>query len=379
MRAMKEVAKAVLPQPAADWIRVHVLKTPLPAPVRAAVTVPQLGKVLRKEEFAFVPHTDPRLVLEGAWERRGELAIGRGDDARVLWVGEEVELVFLVESHRWSAVAVVARGEAQQAVDLYHWAAHAVAVPVPAGTGPVSLAVHSTNRAAEGTEIVLRGVFMRKAAQSGPPPLEVTQAVMNAQVDRWTENIIASGRKVEDVVAQRHAAYLLRWREVRPYIQPGAHILDIGCGNFWTGLFEEIQSLQPASYTGFDIDARVIENDSGRAQALGLTNFRFQEGVNDDLPFPESSIDFVFSSHSIEHSPDLARTFTAVRRILKKGSYFFFAVPLDVDLADEHQWIISKEQWIRLPHEFGFEVRNVHIGNVYPEQGYDLAIVAQAV
>ena len=334
----------------------------------------------RKADFRFLGVDDPCWSLTGNWTRSGELLIGRGLKTSLTWKGVAQEVVAIVESHSFSGCVNITCGRHTEMRDLYHWASHRLPIQLFCHSSDypseASIEITGSNPLAHADQLVLHGAFVRGDAKAyAPAPSTVFLETQTAQVDRWMEDIVKSGRDPALVTAARFRAYLNRWQEATPYFSDSSVILDIGCGNFWPGLFE-FHTRRNSDYYGLDIDQRVIDaniiksqNEPGR--------FTFVKASNDRLPFSSDMFDFIFSSHSIEHSSDLVSTFSELRRVMRPDAYLFFAVPLNVDRADEHIWIIEPGQWIELTTSAGFAVRNCHIGNTYPESEYDLVVVAQ--
>jgi SAM-dependent methyltransferase len=85
--------------------------------------------------------------------------------------------------------------------------------------------------------------------------------------------------------------------------------IDIGCGNDPLVVLE-------GSVRGYDI----LDGDA-----------LYMEEV------PDSRYDFVYSSHCLEHMPDVRLALRNWTRILKPGGIFYFVVP-DFELYEKGQW-----------------------------------------
>jgi ubiquinone/menaquinone biosynthesis C-methylase UbiE len=122
---------------------------------------------------------------------------------------------------------------------------------------------------------------------------------------------------------------LLRWigREEllkRPLIdqagiQPGHRILDVGCG---TGsLTVLLKRLHPgADVHGLDPDPKALAIAGRKSEKAGMT-VEFDRGFSDELPYPESSFDRVFSSFMFHHltRDEKLATLRDIRRVLRPG------------------------------------------------------------
>jgi ubiquinone/menaquinone biosynthesis C-methylase UbiE len=336
------------------------------------------SSIRRKSEFDFIPFSDPIWEKTGHWDETWNCIIGSGEDVSIRWSGHAMEVIALVIRHPWSGIVKLTNdAEKREFIDLYSWAHHQVPIILGAfheeKNFNAKLELVDTNPIAKDKQLVFLGGFIKTNYSGNKKDFNKIQ---HEQVQTWLANIQASGRDINEINKQRQAAYLQRWNETSPYMLDGSNVLDIGCGNFWPGLFEYLEG-KKINYTGLDIDPNVIKWNSEKSFNANKNNFRFVHGTNDKLEFNNGEFDFVFSSHSLEHSNNLGDTFESIFRITKHGSFIFFAVPLNVDIADEHIWIMSSEHWINLVESNGFLVRNIHIGNIYPEQEYDLVIVAQ--
>jgi cyclopropane fatty-acyl-phospholipid synthase-like methyltransferase len=76
-------------------------------------------------------------------------------------------------------------------------------------------------------------------------------------------------------------------------ITPGLEVLDLGCGDGTTAV---PAASRGADVLGVDIASNLVEAGNKRAEALGLTNCRFQEGDASDLhELQDDSFDLVVS------------------------------------------------------------------------------------
>jgi ubiquinone/menaquinone biosynthesis C-methylase UbiE len=98
-------------------------------------------------------------------------------------------------------------------------------------------------------------------------------------------------------------------------IMKGMKVLDLGCGDGTTALPE---AKLGADVTGIDISRNLVEAGNKRAQELGLTNVKFQEGDATNLQnVPDKSFDLVVSIFGAMFAPkpfDVAREMVRVTR-----------------------------------------------------------------
>ena len=122
-----------------------------------------------------------------------------------------------------------------------------------------------------------------------------------------------------------------------------------------------------ASHADFGIDAINIDildrknsniniNNSYQIQICGYFKEVNLISKGDDLPFKDNTVDFVFTSHVIEHFYDPIKALKEWYRVIKKGGYIFIIAPhkertLDKDrerttlkeLIDRHQGILQAD------------------------------------
>ncbi len=105
-------------------------------------------------------------------------------------------------------------------------------------------------------------------------------------------------------------------------IPPGARVLDIGCGT-GTLMIMAKQAHPDAEVVGVDPDPKALEVARKKAARRGV-EIDFQQGYAQKLPFPDASVDRVFSSMMLHHlEPNVKRaTFVEVRRLLRPGGRF---------------------------------------------------------
>ncbi|MCW2361379.1 MULTISPECIES: class I SAM-dependent methyltransferase [Sphingobium] len=201
------------------------------------------------------------------------------------------------------------------------------------------------------------------------------QAEMTA---RWYENVKATHGDVEAYIATRHHAYLDRWKEAARFIENGSRVLDIGGGNLYPLLIEFFKE-RAFRYSYLDVDPSCVDGSRAAAEAQGLPNASFGHGYNDQLAFADSSFEAIFSSHCLEHSINLNRTFSEVNRVLLDGGNLLMAVPFGWESNPEHPYFFGPQEWLSIIADAGFRIRVAQIGCEYPEYGHDYFIAAQKV
>jgi phosphoethanolamine N-methyltransferase len=139
-------------------------------------------------------------------------------------------------------------------------------------------------------------------------PGEEYDAAMVAALELvWGEGFLSPGGPAE-------IAEILKGSSIA-----GRTVLDIGCGIGGVDLLL-VDTYGAAHVTGIDIEAPNITLASERAAQRGLTErvtYRLVEPG--PLPFPDASLDVVFSKDAMIHIPDKDALFRDVYRVLRPG------------------------------------------------------------
>lgn len=102
-------------------------------------------------------------------------------------------------------------------------------------------------------------------------------------------------------------------------IQPGAAILDVGCGPAW--FWPEASAVLPEkiALTLFDQSAGMVDEATKRCAPLPLASVSGSTGDAARLPFPDASFDAVIAMHMLYHVADQAKAVSEFYRVLRPG------------------------------------------------------------
>jgi len=112
--------------------------------------------------------------------------------------------------------------------------------------------------------------------------------------------------------AENSAAYLL------PHLQPGASLLDVGCGPA-TITLDFARLLAPGHVVGVDAAAAILEQAGASAREAGIANVSFRQAKAEELPFDDASFDIVHAHQLLQHVPDPVVVLAEMKRVCVPG------------------------------------------------------------
>ena len=102
-------------------------------------------------------------------------------------------------------------------------------------------------------------------------------------------------------------------------IDPGAVVLDLGCGA-GTDLLIAAQMTGPGGRAiGVDMTAAMLDRAVESAREMGLENVEVHEALIEALPAEDESVDVVISNGVIDLVPDKDAVFAEIDRVLRPG------------------------------------------------------------
>jgi SAM-dependent methyltransferase len=102
-------------------------------------------------------------------------------------------------------------------------------------------------------------------------------------------------------------------------VKPGDVVLDLGSGAGIDLLLAAKKVGRTGKVIGVDMTDAMIEKARENARAAGLTNVEVRKGIIEELPVDAGSVDWVISNCVINLSPEKARVFAEIARVLKPG------------------------------------------------------------
>ncbi|HEY5641129.1 MAG TPA: methyltransferase domain-containing protein [Dehalococcoidia bacterium] len=102
-------------------------------------------------------------------------------------------------------------------------------------------------------------------------------------------------------------------------LKPGETVLDVGCGAGFDSLIAARQVGRGGRVIAVDMtEAMRVKADAGAREA-GLMNVEVREGLAEDLPVDDESIDVVISNGVINLCPDKMAVMKEINRVLRPG------------------------------------------------------------
>ena len=160
---------------------------------------------------------------------------------------------------------------------------------------------------------------------------EIRKTYTDVSTDRDAEFIFPTGRwwaeelgypqpelsRVPDASVESFAGVADHWALGR--IEPGAVVLDLGCGA-GTDLLIAAQMTRPEGRAiGVDMTPSMLEVARASAREMGLGNVELHEALIEALPLEDASVDVVISNGVIDLVPDKDAVFDEIDRVLRPG------------------------------------------------------------
>ncbi len=129
---------------------------------------------------------------------------------------------------------------------------------------------------------------------------------------------------------QRRYLEFLSYMESLPSLK-FAKVLELGCGIGYQSAFlsKIADQVIATDLADEDIEAHApgMKKAEELHKKLNISNVKFVSCSAEDLPFEDASFDLVYSSHVLEHIPDLNKAMQEMARVLKPGGIFMSVTP----------------------------------------------------
>jgi arsenite methyltransferase len=122
---------------------------------------------------------------------------------------------------------------------------------------------------------------------------------------------------VPEPTAESFAGVANHWLLGR--INPGAVVLDLGCGAGTDLLIAAQMSGPTGRVIGVDMTGSMLERARASSQEMGLANVELHESLIEAMPLENASVDIVISNGVIDLVPDKDAVFDEIDRVLRPG------------------------------------------------------------
>src|SRR5690348_11860928 len=102
-------------------------------------------------------------------------------------------------------------------------------------------------------------------------------------------------------------------------LEPGEHVLDVGCGAGMDSLVAAQMVGAAGSVTGIDMTAEMTAKARRSRELMGAANVAIVDGSAEQLPFDDGRFDVVISNGVIDLIPDKDAVFSEITRVLRPG------------------------------------------------------------
>jgi arsenite methyltransferase len=102
-------------------------------------------------------------------------------------------------------------------------------------------------------------------------------------------------------------------------LRPGESVLDLGCGAGIDTLLAASAVGPTGRVVGLDMTPEMVSRARRNAAAAGLSHVEIHEGLIEELPLPDQSIDVVISNGVLNLSTRKSRVLAETMRVLRPG------------------------------------------------------------
>jgi arsenite methyltransferase len=160
---------------------------------------------------------------------------------------------------------------------------------------------------------------------------EIRRTYTDVSVEQEREFIFPTGRswarelgypepeleRVPDASVESFAGVANHWK--LGTIEPGAVVLDLGCGAGTDLLIAAQMTGAGGRAIGVDMTPAMLDRAAASAHAIGLENVELHEALIESLPLGDESVDVVISNGVIDLVPDKDAAFAEIDRVLRPG------------------------------------------------------------
>ena len=160
-------------------------------------------------------------------------------------------------------------------------------------------------------------------------------------------------------------------------LQYGETVLDLGCGGGVDAIIAARLVGKTGKVYGLDMTADMLALACENTRVAGVDNIEYIEGLIEDIPLPDASVDVVVSNCVINFSDDRPAVLREALRVLKPGGRFVVSDIVEFGLvpdaaredlcaiAGTTNGMLSVEGYLQLLQEVGFAGATVEPKTIY--------------
>lgn len=160
-------------------------------------------------------------------------------------------------------------------------------------------------------------------------------------------------------------------------LQPGETVLDLGCGGGVDAIIASRLVGKDGHVYGLDMTADMLDLARENASVAGADNITYLEGLIEDIPLPDASVDVVLSNCVINLSDDRPAALREALRVLRPGGRFVVsdivefqplpevARPDVCAIAGTTNGMLGADEYASLLREIGFSGAVIEPKTVY--------------
>ena len=108
-------------------------------------------------------------------------------------------------------------------------------------------------------------------------------------------------------------------------VYEGETVLDIGSGAGLDAFLVSRRVGPRGRVIGLDMTPEMVEKAEANRQRLGVTNVEFRQGLAEELPVGDNSVDLVIFNGLVNLSPQKERVLAEIYRVLRPGGRIYAA------------------------------------------------------
>ena len=163
-------------------------------------------------------------------------------------------------------------------------------------------------------------------------------------------------------------------------LKSGESVLDLGCGGGVDAIIAARLVGETGKVFGLDMTSEMLALARENARVAGVSNIDYIEGVIEDIPLPDASVDVVLSNCVINFSDDRPAVLREALRVLSPGGRFvvsdiveFEPVPASARadlcaIAGTTNGMLAVDDYARLLENVGFASATIEPKTVYTRE-----------